>query len=119
MVQAGIMKMKANVSDLEVSKEMKKEAKAAKRTVNLNLRQVASSLDLRGLDAEEAAYRTDQYLDEAALGGLNEVTIIHGVGTGVLKTRISQLLKKHPHVKKSRPGEYGEGGMGVTIVEVR
>lgn len=119
MVQAGIMKMKANVRDLEISKEMKKDAKAAKRAVNLNLRQVSGSLDLRGLDAEEAAYRTDQYLDEAALAGLKEVTIIHGVGTGVLKTRISQLLKKHPHVKKSRPGEYGEGGLGVTMVEVK
>ncbi|KAF5060713.1 Endonuclease MutS2 [anaerobic digester metagenome] len=119
MVQAGIMKMKANVRDLEITKEMKKEAKAARRQVNLNLRQVASSIDLRGLDAEEAAYRTDQYLDEAALGGLNEVTIIHGVGTGAVKNRITGLLRKHPHVKKSRPGEYGEGGMGVTIVEVK
>lgn len=119
MVQAGILKMKANVRDLEISKEMKKEAKQAKRQVNLNLRQVSSSLDLRGLDAEEAAYRTDQYLDEAALAGLGEVTIIHGVGTGVLKNRITGLLRKHPHVKKSRIGEYGEGGMGVTIVEVK
>lgn len=119
MVQAGILKMNANIKDLEITKEMKKEAKAAKRSVNLNLRSVSASLDLRGLDAEEAAYRTDQYLDEAALANLKEVTIIHGVGTGVLKNRIAQLLKKHPHVAKSRPGEYGEGGMGVTIVEVR
>lgn len=118
MVQAGIMKVNANIADLEVSKEMKKEAKA-RRKVNLNLRSVATSIDLRGLDAEEAAYRTDQYLDEAALANLEEVTIIHGVGTGVLKTRIGQLLKKHPHVKKSRPGEYGEGGAGVTIVELK
>lgn len=118
MVQAGIMKINASISDLEVSKEMKKDARA-KRKVNLNLRSVASSIDLRGLDAEEAAYRTDQYLDEAALASLEEVTIIHGVGTGVLKTRIGQLLKKHPHVKKSRPGEYGEGGAGVTMVELK
>lgn len=119
MVQAGIIKMKANVRDLDITKAMKQEAKAQRREVKLNLRQVASSLDLRGLDAEEAAYRTDQYLDEAALGGLSEVTIIHGVGTGVLKTRITTLLRKHPHVKKSRGGEYGEGGMGVTIVELK
>ncbi|MFZ2258722.1 MAG: endonuclease MutS2 [Clostridiaceae bacterium] len=119
MVQAGIIKMNANVRDLETTKEMKKEAKAARRTVNLNLRQVSASLDLRGLDGEEAAYRTDQYLDEAALANLKEVTIIHGVGTGVLKTRINQLLKKHPHVKTSRPGAYGEGGAGVTMVEIK
>ncbi len=119
MVQAGILKMNANIRDLEITKEMKKDAKAARRTVNLNLRQVASSIDLRGLDAEEAAYRTDQYLDEAAMGGLGEVTIIHGVGTGAVKNRINGLLRKHPHVRKSRPGAYGEGGAGVTIVEVK
>ena len=119
MVQAGIIKMKANVRDLDITKEMKQEAKGQRREVKLNLRQVASSLDLRGLDAEEAAYRTDQYLDEAALGGLSEVTIIHGVGTGAVKNRITTLLRKHPHVQKSRGGEYGEGGMGVTIVEIK
>lgn len=118
LVQAGIMKINANIADLEFTKGLKKETKA-KRKVNLNLRSVASSIDLRGLDAEEAAYRTDRYLDEAALANLEEVTVIHGVGTGVLKTRIGQLLKKHPHVKRSRPGEYGEGGAGVTMVELK
>ena len=118
MVQAGIMKINAHISDLEITKEMKKEARVS-RKVNLNLRSVPISIDLRGLDAEEAAYRTDQYLDEAALANLTEVTIIHGVGTGVLKSRIGQLVKKHPHVKKSRPGEYGEGGQGVTMVELK
>lgn len=119
MVQAGIMKMNTNIRDLEITKEMKKDAKRAKREVKLNLRQVSSSIDLRGLDAEEAAYRTDQYLDEAAMAGLGEVTIIHGVGTGAVKNRITGMLRKHPHVKTSRPGIYGEGGVGVTIVEVK
>ena len=119
MVQAGIMKMNTNIRDLEVTKEMKKDAKRAKREVKLNLRQVSSSIDLRGLDSEEAAYRTDQYLDEAAMAGLGEVTIIHGVGTGAVKNRIKGMLRKHPHVKTSRPGIYGEGGVGVTIVEIK
>lgn len=118
MVQAGIMKIKANLKDLALGKGQPKKRKA-KKTVSLNLSQVASSIDLRGLDGEEAAYRCDQYLDEAARGGLGEVTIIHGVGTGVLKNRINQLLKKHPHIKSSRPGAYGEGGMGVTIAELK
>ncbi|PKK39326.1 Recombination inhibitory protein MutS2 [Clostridiaceae bacterium JG1575] len=119
-VQAGIMKINANLRDLL---PLKKEAGAPKknppRSVSLNLRSVPSSLDLRGLDAEEAAYRTDQYLDEAAMGGLSEVTIIHGVGTGVLKNRINGLLNKHPHVRAKRPGAYGEGGAGVTIAELK
>lgn len=118
-VQAGIMKITVNLKDLSYTKETKQAKKLKKREVNLNLRSVPMSIDLRGLDAQEALYRTDQYLDEAALGGLNQVTIIHGVGTGVLKKEITKMLSNHPHVKKSRPGEYGEGGMGVTIVEVK
>lgn len=119
MVQAGIIKLSANVADLKVSKEMTRDVKKRKKEVHLNLKTVPISIDLRGLDAEEAAYRADQYLDEAAQAGLNEVTIIHGVGTGVLKKRISELLRNHPHVKTHRRGEYGEGGMGVTMVEVK
>lgn len=119
MVQAGIMKITANVSDLTKTESEKKTEKRNKKNVNLNLKSVPSSIDLRGLDGEEAAYRTDMYLDEAAMAGMNEVTIIHGVGTGILKKRISELLRNHPHVRRHRRGEYGEGGMGVTIVEVK
>lgn len=118
-VQAGIMKLNANISDLTIKKETKQEKKIKKREVNLNLKSVSSSINLRGLDAQEALYRVDMYLDEAALAGLHQVTIIHGVGTGVLKREIQDMLKRHPHAKKSRAGEYGEGGMGVTIVEVK
>ncbi|MFB0918878.1 MAG: endonuclease MutS2 [Clostridiaceae bacterium] len=119
MVQAGIIKLSANAADLKVTKEMKSDIKKKKKEVSLNLKSVPLSIDLRGLDAEEAALRTDRYLDEASMAGLSEVTVIHGVGTGVLKRRISELLRNHPHVKKYRRGEYGEGGMGVTMVEVK
>lgn len=119
MVQAGIMKLSANVLDLVEDKKNKAERRREKRELNLNLRSVPSSIDLRGLDSIEATLKCDLYLDEAAMANLTEVTIIHGVGTGVLKQKINELLKKHPHVKKSRPGEYGEGGMGVTMVEVK
>lgn len=119
MVQAGIIKLSANAADLKVTKEMKSDIKKKKKEVSLNLKSVPLSIDLRGLDGEEAAMRTDRYLDEASMAGISEVTIIHGVGTGVLKRRISELLRNHPHVKKYRRGEYGEGGMGVTMVEVK
>lgn len=90
-----------------------------KREANLNLRSVATSVDLRGMDSIEAAYITDKYLDDAYVAGLKEVTIIHGKGTGILRSSITNMLKSHSHVKNYRIGEYGEGGTGVTIVELK
>ena len=121
-VQAGIMKITVKLKDLrkgKVSSEDKKKAKVQKREAKLNLKAVSSSVDLRGMDSQEAIYTIDKYLDEAYLGGLGEVTIIHGKGTGVLKSSITDLLKHHPHVKNFRLGNYGEGGTGVTVVELK
>ncbi len=121
-VQAGIMKISVKLKDLrkgKVSSEDKKKAKVQRREAKLNLKAVSSSVDLRGMDSEEAIYTTDKYLDEAYLGGLGEVTVIHGKGTGVLKSSITDLLKHHPHVKSYRLGNYGEGGTGVTVVELK
>jgi DNA mismatch repair protein MutS2 len=120
MVQAGIMKISVKLSDLRASKETKEAVKKkGSREISLNLKSVASSVDLRGMDSEEALFTTDKYLDEAYMAGLSEVTIIHGKGTGVLRNSISDMLKRHPHVKKYRLGEYGEGGTGVTVAELK
>jgi DNA mismatch repair protein MutS2 len=119
-VQAGIMKINVKVKDLRSSKlspEEKKERK--KREVNLNLKSVSSSIDLRGMDSEEAVYNTDKYLDDAYRAGLGEVTIIHGKGTGILRQAINDMLKRHPHAKNYRLGNYGEGGTGATVVELK
>ena len=121
-VQAGIMKINVKVDDLRVSRvteEDKKRAKINKREMKLNLRSVSTSVDLRGMDAEEAIYTVDKYLDEAYLGGLKEITIIHGKGTGVLRNTITDMLKRHSHVKTYRLGNYGEGGSGVTVAELK
>ncbi|MGL5416894.1 MAG: endonuclease MutS2 [Clostridium sp.] len=118
-VEAGIMKISVKAKDLR-QVENKKEVKAKrKREVKLNIGTVESRLDLRGLDAEEACYRTDKYLDDAYRGNLGEVTIVHGKGTGVLRKAITDMLKRHPHVKEYRLGVYGEGGDGVTIVNLK
>jgi DNA mismatch repair protein MutS2 len=120
LVQAGIMKITVKLAELRASRENKDQTKKkTSREMNLNLKSVPTSLDLRGLDSEEAVFKTDKYLDEAYLAGLNEVTIIHGKGTGVLRNSISDMLKRHPHVKNYRLGEYGEGGTGVTIAELK
>lgn len=115
-VQAGIMKINVNIADL-VRTDIKTEAKKSRRKgeVNLKMSSVSSSIDLRGLDAEEALYRVDKYLDEAYMAGLTQVTIIHGKGTGILRNAINELLRGYKHVKSFRLGEYGEGGTGVTV----
>ncbi|KEI01341.1 endonuclease MutS2 [Clostridium botulinum] len=119
-VQAGIMKIKVNIKDLRKTKETKIEKRQRKkREVSLNLKSVASSVDLRGMDSQEAVYTADKYLDDACMGGLGEVTIIHGKGTGILRNSINDMLKRHPHVKSYRLGNYGEGGNGVTVVELK
>jgi DNA mismatch repair protein MutS2 len=82
----------------------------------LNMR---SELDLRGERLDAAISRVDRYLDDAALTGLHEVTIIHGKGTGALRAGIQEFLRGHPRAKAFRNGAYGEGDLGVTVVELR
>jgi DNA mismatch repair protein MutS2 len=119
-VQAGIMKVNVKVKDLRVSKLSQEEKKKInRREVNLNLKSVPTSIDLRGMDAEEAVYNTDKYLDDAYRGGLSEVTIVHGKGTGILRQAINDMLKRHPHAAGYRLGNYGEGGTGVTMVALK
>lgn len=80
---------------------------------------IHTELDLRGLPVDEALMEVDKYLDAAFLAGVPSVRLIHGKGTGALRKAIGEYLKDHPHVKKYRWGEEGEGGMGVTIAELR
>ncbi len=72
---------------------------------------------LRHLTVDEALPKLDQYLHDAFMAGLYQVRIIHGKGTGTLRRVVQEQLDKHPLVKSYRPGEYGEGGDGVTIVQ--
>jgi DNA mismatch repair protein MutS2 len=81
-------------------------------------RSVASSLDLRGARVEEALDALDRYLDDAGLAGLQQVTIIHGLGTGALRDAVRLRTGAHPLVDSTRPGERGEGGDGATIVKL-
>jgi DNA mismatch repair protein MutS2 len=85
-------------------------------TVPERRQQVPRELHLLGKRVEEAVHMLDSYLDAAALSGLAEVRIVHGSGTGALRTAVRELLGSHPLVRSFRPGERGEGGNGVTIV---
>ena len=75
-------------------------------------------LHLRQLTVDEALLKLDQYLNDAFMAGLYQVRIIHGKGTGTLRQAVREQLANHPLVKSYRPGGYGEGGAGVTIVEL-
>ena len=77
---------------------------------------VTNELHLRRLTVDEALLKLDKYLNDALVAGLYQVTIIHGKGTGKLRQVVRRQLAQHPLVKSHRPGEYGEGGAGVTIV---
>lgn len=123
-VQLGIMKMKVALDDLELVKtvtqvnkqQQPKQSTSLKRSKEDSLRM---ELDLRGANLEEAIIEVDRFLDESYLGGLGQVYIIHGMGTGVLRAGIQQYLRKHSLVKAYRLGKYGEGGAGVTVAELK
>lgn len=123
VVQLGIMKMKVSLDDMELiaaapaaSKPVQRTAPNVKRTRDENVR---SELDLRGANLEEALIEVDRFIDEAYLSNLGQIYIIHGKGTGILRTGIAEYLRKHKHIKSYRLGNYGEGGTGVTVAELK
>ncbi|MCS5500951.1 endonuclease MutS2 [Lysinibacillus sp. A4] len=118
VVQMGILKMKISDSDLEYIKPEKEPVLRTAGVKNRNSH-VKLELDLRGERYEDAIVRTEKYIDDALLSNYGRVSIIHGVGTGALRQGIQSYLKKHKRVKSFRFGEAGEGGLGVTIVELK
>lgn len=118
MVQVGVLKMKVKKSDLVKIKsdEEEKQRTNTSRMIKLKTSSVKPAIDLRGLNLDEALLELDKYLDDAFMSNLNEVQVIHGKGTGVLREGVTQFLKKHKHVKEFRLGTFNEGGDGVTIV---
>lgn len=117
-VQAGILQMNVKLEDVSPAEAPAKAPVNTSRAVRGSL-SVSSSLDVRGQTVDEACMYIDRYLDEAYMAHLNEVTIIHGKGTGALRSGVMKYLKGHPRVKEQRPGRYGEGEAGVTIVTLR
>ncbi|WP_239614890.1 endonuclease MutS2 [Cohnella mopanensis] len=121
IVQLGIMKMKVSLADLEpMRKAVSNKAPAAHTTIVKRSRDenIRSELDLRGMMLDEAIMEVDQFLDEAFLSNLGQVYIIHGKGTGALRTGIQDFLRRHKHVKSYRLGQFGEGGAGVSVAEL-
>lgn len=120
-VQCGIMRMQTNVNDLMPIKEETITAPALQRTNTGKLKMsksfsVSSEINLLGCTVDEAIAKLDKYLDDAYLAHLPSVRVVHGKGTGALRSAVQSHLKRLKYVKEYRLGEYGEGDAGVTIV---
>ena len=121
LIQAGIMKVTMRLSELRAVTNKKEDQsntyqshmKAAKA------RTVKNEVSLRGMTADEAEVELSKFLDDACLANLEEIKIIHGLGTGVLKKMVYDFLKKDHRVKEQRLGGYYEGGAGVTIAKLK
>ncbi|MBQ4092359.1 MAG: endonuclease MutS2 [Firmicutes bacterium] len=121
LIQAGIMKVTMRLSELRAATQKKEDQsntyqghmKAAKA------RTVKNEISLRGMTADEAEEELSKFLDDACLANLQEIKIIHGLGTGVLKKMVYDYLKKDHRVKEQRLGGYYEGGAGVTIATLK
>lgn len=120
-VQVGIMKITAHISTLKrtSSDESEKITTRNKTIMTTKSRDIKTEIDLRGKNLDEAFLDVDKYLDDAYIAGLKVVHIIHGKGTGVLRDGMQSYLRGHKHVRTHRLGEYGEGGDGVTVVEIK
>ena len=124
-VQSGMIKMKADISDLRLigGKKQPKKQTNGMRTVHTGSSNATassnSSIDLRGTTVEEAMLDLDKFIDGVLRTGLNQITIIHGKGTGALRKGIHIYLRKHPNIRTFRVGTFGEGEEGVTIAELK
>lgn len=113
VVQMGMLKMKLPEEDLIVMEE-EKEKKTT--TFTGSVRTVGTEVDLRGERVDAALSHLSQYLDSALLSNYQKVTVIHGHGTGAVRSAVHDALKRHPSVKKYETAPANQGGTGATIV---
>ena len=128
-LQAGILKMKARQDEVRVLEDLTARKKQSEKDKKRNaaaavqrpvrLAAAKANLDLRGMMTDEALGMVDIFLDNALMGKLETVTIIHGKGTGALRKAVRAHLKQSRYVKEFRPGVYGEGEDGVTVVTLK
>lgn len=128
IVQAGIMKRKVSISEVRLVEKDEKQKSGADKKRNANykskIEQTASrsasmEYDIRGMNVEEATLELDRFIDSAIINGQNTITIIHGKGTGVLRSGVHAYLKRHKAVRVFRLGTFGEGESGVTVVDLK
>lgn len=117
-VQAGIMKLTVKLKDLRLIQDTAPTKGVGKVQLDTQ-RQGGLELDVRGKLVDEAILEVDRYIDNCLMSGLDQVSIIHGKGTGALRAGIQDYLKRDKRVKSYRMGAYGEGDAGVTVVTLK
>ncbi len=117
-VSTGVFTAKVPVSDLKIC-NAEKDVKPEKNFVVKKSFDISSKIDVRGCNCDEALALIDKYIDDAVIAKLDEIMIIHGKGTGALRKAISDYLKKNSSVKNFRAGNFTEGELGVTIVNLK
>ena len=122
-VQVGSMKMNVKLSDLrKLSSNVSTTSKSTGKVTtekSSKTKVISPEINVIGQNVDEAIYVIDKYLDNCASANISPVRIVHCKGTGKLREGIHSFLKKHPHVKSFRIGTFGEGEMGVTVVEIK
>ncbi len=126
-VEAGIIKMDVHVSNLrriDADKKQRQELadkfiKPAVKAFESKTKNASTEVDVRGQYPDEAWMNVEKFLDDCYLAGISPARIVHGKGTGVLKKYIRDMLRKNKNVKSWRPGAFGEGDDGVTVVELK
>ena len=119
LVQAGVMKLSIPLSDIRPAEQKKKPQQTAAKVSLAVDRGSALSIDLRGSMVDDACLELDRFIDNALITGVHEFYVVHGKGTGALRSGVQQYLKNHPRVKTYRIGAYGEGDAGVTVVTLK
>ncbi|QKY69619.1 endonuclease MutS2 [Lentibacillus sp. CBA3610] len=119
LIQVGIMKVKVKRNEIQLVKNKSSVKEKPLTTVKGSGYHVKTELDLRGERYEDALARLEKYIDDALLAGYPKVFIIHGKGTGALRKGVKEFAKNHPRIGADRPGSAGEGGSGVTVLELK
>ncbi|WP_010532450.1 endonuclease MutS2 [Lentibacillus jeotgali] len=119
LIQVGIMKVQVKRSEIQLIKHKSSVTEKPLATVKGSSFHVKTELDLRGERFEDAMGDLEKYIDDALLAGYPKVFIIHGKGTGALRKGVKEFAKKHTRIASERPGSTGEGGSGVTVLELK
>lgn len=122
LVKSGMLKTRVKLSDIMLTEKKKKDVKPQRNLYRTSSRadaDVKTEFDMRGQTVDEAIMNLQLFIDKCVLNGMSEICIIHGKGTGALRSAVHEELKHHPNILEYRLGKYGEGENGVTIAKLK